>query len=261
MSMFRILFLFSALLLMVSCLPLDSALPSETPLPSHTPTPTETIVWFPPSATATALAVPTYTGTPDMSPGIGRVTLEDDFSDDEVWDTAKSDNGSAVITRNRLALTVQQGYYLSSMRRELPLSDFYAELTAQPSLCRGEDNYGIIVRGVGSSFYRFLLNCSGMVWAERISGGTKLTIYEPVPSGDAPLGAPGEVRIGMWAVGSEMRLFLNERFQFSVTEPTFPIGALGVFVRSNGETPTTVLFSDLTIYDVNYTPPTKTPLP
>lgn len=261
MSLRRLLSLLSALLLLAACLPLDAALPTETPRPSTTATATETIVWFPPSATATALAVATYTGTPDMSPGIGRVTLEDDFSDDEVWDTARSNNGSAVITSNRLTLAVQPGYYISSMRRELPLTDFYAEITARPSLCRGEDNYWIIVRGVGSSFYRFPLNCSGMVWAERISGGTKLGIHEPVPSGDAPPGAPGEVRIGMWAVGSEMRLFLNERFQFSVTEPTFPIGAFGVFVRSNGETPTTVLFSDLAVYDVNYTPPTKTPLP
>jgi hypothetical protein len=195
-----------------------------------------------------------------MSPGIGKVTLEDDFSEEKVWDTAVSDNGSAAISRNRLALAVQPGYYLSSMRRELPLGDFYAEITARPSLCRGEDSYGILVRGVGSSFYRFLLNCSGMVWAERISGGTKLVIQEPVPSGDAP-GAPGEVRIGMWAVGSEMRLFLNDRFQFNVVEPSFPIGAFGVFVRSTGETPTTVTFSDLAVYEVDYIPPTKTPIP
>ena len=195
-----------------------------------------------------------------MSPGIEKVMLEDNFSDDEVWDIATSDNGSATINHNRLALAVQPGYYLSSMRRELPLSDFYAEITARPSLCRGEDNYGILVRGVGSSFYRFLLNCSGMVWAERISGGTKLGIHEQVASGDAP-GAPGEVRIGVWAVGSEMRLFLNGRFQFSVTDPSFPIGAFGVFVRSTGETPVTVTFSNLAVYEVDYIPPTKTPIP
>jgi hypothetical protein len=146
------------------------------------------------------------------------------------------------------------------MRRELPLSDFYAELTARPSLCRGEDNYGIIIRGVGSSFYRFLLSCNGQVYAERISGGTKLTIQEPVPSGDAP-GAPGEVQIGIWAVGNDMRLFLNGRYQFSLIEPMFSSGALGVFVRSNGETPVTVTFSDLKVYEVDYIPPTKTPLP
>lgn len=194
-----------------------------------------------------------------MSPGIGRLTLEDDFSDESVWDAA-SDNGSAAIGRNRLALAVQPGYYLASMRRELPLSDFYAEITARPSLCRGEDNYGLVVRGVGSSFYRFVLACNGLIRAERITGGTKLTIHEPVPSGDAP-GAPGEVRIGVWAVVSEMRLFLNGRYQFSVMDPSFPIGALGVFVRSAGETPVTVIFSELKVYDVDYIPPTKTPLP
>jgi hypothetical protein len=244
----------------MACLPLNPALPTETPVPTETIIPTETIVWFPPSATPTMLAMPTYTGTPEMSPGIGGVTLEDDFSDDSVWDTAKSDGGSAAISRNRLTIVVQPGFYLASTRRELPLSDFYAEITARPSLCRGEDNYGLVVRGVGSSFYRFVLTCNGQIRAERITGGTRLPIHEPVPSGDAP-GAPGEVRIGIWAVGSEMRLFLNGRYQFSVTEGTFPSGALGVFVRSTGETPVTVTFSDLIVHEVDYSLPTKTPIP
>jgi hypothetical protein len=195
-----------------------------------------------------------------MNPGIGRLTLEDDFSEEDVWDIAASDSGSASIHRNRLTLAVQPGYYLASMRRELPLTDFYAEITARPSLCRGEDNYGLVVRGVGSSFYRFALACNGMIRAERISGGTRQPLQEPVLSGDAP-GAPGEVRMGIWAVGSEMRLFLNGRYQFTIVEPTFPSGALGVFVRSTGETPVTVTFSDLAVYDVDYTLPTKTPIP
>ena len=204
---------------------------------------------------------PTYTGTPEMNPGVGHVMLEDDFSDDEVWDTAQSENGSAAISRNRLTLAVQPGYYLASMRRELPLSDFYAEITARPSMCRGEDNYGLVVRGVGSSFYRFVLACNGLIRAERITGGTRLPLQEPVPSGDAPPGAPGEVRMGIWAVGNEMRLFLNGRYQFTVLDPSFPTGAFGVFVRSAGETPATVTFSDLAVYEVDYTLPTKTPIP
>lgn len=260
MKVFHILFLLCGLFSLLACMPVNLAEPTETPVPSETATPTPTIVWFPPSATATQLSVPTYTGTPDMSPGIGRVIREDDFSDEEVWDVAVSDSGSATISRNRLTLVVKSSYYLASMRRELPLSDFYAEITARPSLCRGEDNYGLVVRGVGSSFYRFVLACDGMIRAERISGGTRSPLQEPIPSGDAP-GAPGEVRMGIWAVGSEMRLFLNGRYQFSVVEPSFPSGALGVFVRSTGETPVTVTFSDLAVYEVDYTLPTKTPIP
>lgn len=243
-----------------SCLSMEAVPPTVTPAPTDTPVPTETIVWFPPSATPTALSVPTYTATPEMSPGIGARILREEFPEGASWDTATSDSGSAAIQNRRLSLSVQPGYYLSSMRRELPLSDFYAEITARPSLCRGEDTYGILVRGVGSSFYRFALTCNGQVRAERIYGGTRLVIQEPVPSGDAPR-PPGEVRIGMWAVGSEMRLFLNGRFQFSVSEPTFPIGAFGVFARSAGTEPVSVVFSDFEVYEVDYVLPTRTPWP
>jgi hypothetical protein len=252
--------LLAVIILASGCLPLGPLDLTPTPLPTDTTTPTATIVWFPPSATPTLLQVPTYTGTPEMSPGIGMQTLSDNFPDDSPWDTAVSDNASAAISMNRLSLAVQPGYYLSSMRRELPLSDFYAEITARPSLCRGDDNYGVIARGVGSSFYRFVLTCNGEVRAERISGGTRLPIYDPVPSGDVAR-PPGEVRIGIWAVGEEMRLFLNDRYQFSVRDPKFPIGAFGVFVRSNGDEPVSVTFSDFEVYDVNYILPTKTPIP
>jgi hypothetical protein len=195
-----------------------------------------------------------------MSPGIGLLILSDDFSEASIWDTAVSDNGSAAVDNHLLSLVVQPGYYLSSMRREAPLSDFYAEITARPSLCRGEDNYGVIVRGVGSSFYRFVLTCNRQVRAERVNGGTKLPLQQPLSSGDAP-GAPGEVRIGIWAVGSEMRLFLNGQYQFSTIDPSFRTGAFGVYVRSTGDTPVTVTFSDLQVRDVHYTLPTSTPLP
>lgn len=249
-----------AMTLLVACLPLNPPPPTETPVPTDTPIPTPTIVWFPSSATPTQLAFPTYTGTPEMSPGIGSETLSDDFSDKSLWDTATSDQGSAAVSRNGLTLVVQPGYYLSSMRHKVIVTDFYAEVTARPSLCRGDDNYGLIVRGVGSSFYRFVLACNGQIRAERISGGIRLPIQTPVPSGDAPP-APGEVRIGVWAVGGDMRLFLNSRYQFSVMERTFPSGGLGVFVRSAGNTPTTVTFSELKVYAVDYIPPTRTPVP
>jgi hypothetical protein len=249
------------LLLLSACLPLDSTPPTGTPLPTDTAPPTSTIVWFPPSATPTLLAFPTYTATPEMSPGIGALALSDDFSDDTVWDTAASSQGSAAISRNRLSLAVQPGVYLASLRRDGTLGDFYAEITARLSLCRGDDSYGLIIRAAGTYFYRIVLSCNRMVHVEKINSGVRLVIQEPVASGDAPQGAPGEVRIGIWAAGSEMRLFLNERFQFSIIDKTFPSGAFGVFVRSAGDTPVSVTFSDLTVYDVDYTPPTRTPSP
>ena len=198
---------------------------------------------------------------PAMNPGIGEIILSDDFSNGSLWDIATSDQGSAAISRNRLTIVVQPGIYLASMRHDLVTENFYAEITARTSLCRGDDNFGILVRALGNSFYRFVLSCNGFVHVERIKNGTKLIISEPAASGDAPLGAPGEVKIGMWAVGKEMRLFLNDRFQISINDNSFPSGAFGVFARSAGDTPVTVTFSDLIVYDVNYAFPTRTPSP
>jgi hypothetical protein len=193
-----------------------------------------------------------------MNPGIGSLRLTDTFTDEALWDTAVSDQGSAAISANRLSLAVQPGIYLTSMRHDLTLSDFYAEITARPSLCRGDDSYGLLVRSTGASFYRFLLTCNGQIYAERISGGVKLQIQKPIPSGDAPR-PPAEVRIGMWAVGGEMRLFLNGRYQFTLIEKNFPSGAFGVFVRSGRDQQVSVTFSDFKVYDVDYVMPTRTP--
>lgn len=247
--------------ILTSCLPPESILPTETPLPTDTPLPSPTIVWFPPSATPTLLALPANTATPEMSPGIGSILLNDDFSSDSNWDTAVSDQGSAAISRNRLSLAAEPGVYLVSLNRNTIFSDFYAEITARPSLCRGDDSYGIIIRSTGDSFYRFTLTCNSMVSAERIRSSVRLLMQEPTPSGDAPPGAPGEVRIGIWAYGNEMRLFLNGRFQFSIKDPSSPSGAFGVFARGAGDTPVSVIFSDFTVYDVNYVAPTRTPSP
>lgn len=246
---------------LASCFPLESTPPTATPPPSDTPPPTPTIVWFPPSATPTPRAFSTHTPTPEMKPGVGAIVLKDDFADDSAWDTAVSDQGSAAISRNRLTLAAEPGVYLVSMKREAALDDFYAEITARPSLCRGEDSYGIIIRSTGNSFYRFTLTCNSMISAERYRSSVRLLMQEPIPSGDAPPGAPGEVRIGIWAAGSEMRLFLNGRFQFSISDPSSPSGAFGVFVRGAGDTPVSVTFSDFIVYDVDYVAPTRTPAP
>jgi len=254
-------FIITGLLILSACAPANLTPPTETPLPLDTPLPSPTVIWFPPSATPTLLALATYTATPEMSPGIGSITYTDDFSKDSSWNTATSDQGSAAISRNRLSLAAQPGVYMVSMNRDLILGDFYAEITAHPSLCRGEDSYGILVRIAGNSFYRFSLTCNSMIQAERIKNSVRLVMQQPVPSGDAPPGAPGEVRIGMWAVGYEMRLFLNGRFQFSINDVNLPSGGFGVFAQGAGDTQVSVTFSDFVVYDVNYVPPTRTPLP
>jgi hypothetical protein len=130
------------------------------------------------------------------------------------------------------------------------LNDFYVEVTARPGLCRGEDEYGLLVRATAVSDYRIVLSCSGSVRFER-TVHTRIEevhmLHGAVPSGDAPPGAPGQVRIGASASGSEFQLFLNERFQFRVVDANYSGGLVGAFARSAGDTAMTVSFNDLTI--------------
>lgn len=248
--------------ILTSCSTLDALL--ATPIPpsqTETPLPTATIIWFPASATPTLQVLSTHTPTPEMRPGLGDEILSDDFSDPSLWNISASNQASADIKNNQLTLSVQSQFYMLSLRQELVLDNYYAEITARPSLCRDEDNYGLLVRASTASYYRFALACNGSVRAERVSGGTRLVLQQPLASGDVPPGAPGEVRIGLWAVGKEMRLFLNGRFQFSLIDPSFPSGTIGVFVRSAGNTAAVVSFSDLNIQSVDYVPPKATPLP
>ncbi|MBN1304217.1 MAG: hypothetical protein JXA13_07265 [Anaerolineales bacterium] len=237
--------------------------PESTPIPAsptETPQATATIEWFPATATPTRLLPRTNaTAAPEWRPGLDEVTYSDEFDSSLVWDTAVSDQGSAIIDRNRLTLAVQPEVYLFSLNNQLLLTDFYAEITASASLCKPGDSYGLLFRASPVSSYRFSVGCDGTVWLDRISVKERNKLYEPVPSGDAPPGAPAEVRIGVWMVGPEMRFFLNGRYQFSYRETTLPSGTLGVFVSSEGDTPVTISFSNLVVRQVNFTEPQPTP--
>jgi hypothetical protein len=255
-------FIITCGLLLSACSGIGLEAVTATPQPATaTPLQTPTIVWFPATATLTPQPLFTQPPTPEMLTGLGSLIASDDFSDPEEWDTAVSDQGSASVSRDRLTLAVQPGIYLVSLQRQMVLGNFYAEITARPSLCRGEDEYGFLVRASAVTYYRFALTCNGQAHAERISQKERHDLHEPVFSGDVPPGAPGEVRIGVWAAGPELRLFLNGRYQFSITDLNLSSGTVGVFARAVGETPVTVTFSDLEVRAVEYFPPTRTPAP
>jgi len=201
--------------------------------------------------------------TPEHRPGLGPLVFSDDFSDPSVWQTAQSDQASAIVTANRLSLAVKQPHIgMVSLRSGPIVRDFYAEVTARPSLCLGKDDYGLIYRANSpNDYYRIGLTCDGTVRADRVRGGTATSMSSPAPSGDVPPGPPGEVRIGVWTSGPEMRVFLNGHYQFTVNDPLFSNGILGVFARSEGENAVTVTFSDLNVTEVSYASPTPTLTP
>lgn len=226
---------------------------------TSTPSPTATVVWFPVTSTATAAALPTPKPTPDMKPGVGTLVLSDDFSSPDLWNTAVSDQAAVTVDNNRLTIAAQPGIApVASFRAGTIFSDLYVEITARLSLCRGADDYGLLFRAPNNvAYYRFAVACNGTAGADRMSRGSPRVLQAPIGSGDVPAGAPGEVRLGVWAVGSEFRFFLNGRYQFTTADNSYPSGGIGVFAHAAADTPVTVAFSDLKVYSVTYVPATK----
>jgi hypothetical protein len=226
------------------------------------PSPSATIIWFPPSATPLSHILPLKEATPEQKPGLGGVILRDNFSSPADWNTAVSDQAAVDISNHQMSIAVQPGIYAVSLRQKIIFGDFYLEITARPSLCRASDQYGLLFRAPNNvAYYRFVLSCAGTVSFDRWSVKTPHLLQPAISSGDVPPGAPGEVRLGVWADGPEFHLFLNDHFQFSVLDKNYRTGSVGVFAVSTGATPVTVAFSDLAVYDVVYSLPTTTPLP
>jgi hypothetical protein len=240
-----------------SCLPASTPLPlPDTPVPSETPTPTVTVIWFPPTATPTPFSTPEVTPTVNYKTGLGEVIFQDDFSEGKGWQLGRTGAGSVALGKNELTIAIAEPHaYLSSVLDQPIPSDSYAEITASPTLCRGADEYGLLIRVASSSdFYRFSLTCDGQVRLDRVVGGAASSPQPLVFSGAVPAGAPSTSRLGVWASGKEMRYFVNDIYQFSVNDPVLLNGSLGVFARSGGELAVTVSFSDLVVRAVGANP-------
>ncbi len=257
-----------ATLVLSACLPANSATPTPVSLPTDLPTaaPTATIVWFPATATWTPFPTLNPSPTPNPLPGLGAQTFADDFSAPAAWSFAKteSDGGNNVIVnRNRLTLAVNAPpAYIFSTHKELLLRDFYAETSVRLNRCAGNDTYGLLFHSQGDFYaYRFILNCKGEARAERMRGGEIVRLLDWALSGHAPPSAPGQVKMGIWVSGAEVRFFLNGRYQFSVVDAFFSQGTLGFFVNAASEGGMNVSFSDLTVSDVSYVSPTPTITP
>ncbi len=213
-------------------------------------TPTATPVWFPPTATPTPFPTQVVTPTPEQRPGVGEEIFSDDFEDPSMWALASGDQGTVALGENDLSIAIQSGKsYIYSLRKEPVLSNFYLEITVGPTLCNGLDEYGILLRASGNrDGYRFGLSCDGQTRLDRITGFETNNLLPWSISGAFPPGAPSLSKIGVWALGGELRFFINDTYQFSIRDPRIANGQIGVYARSSGVGSLTVLFSKLVVH-------------
>lgn len=239
---------------LAGCLPSATPLP---PLPTDTPgqpsvTPTPTIVWFPVTPTYTVPPGVTLQPTPTTAsdPARGTLIFADQFDDPQAWSLGRGGGGQAALGVNELTLAVQRpSGYVSSLRRATELGDFYLEITAAPTICRGGDEYGLLLRvGSEQDFYRFSLTCDGQARVDKLFQGGASSPQPLTPNAAIPRGAPSSTRLSVLATGDDLYFYANGEYLFTVRDPSLFSGAIGVFARAAGEDPVTVNFSDLQVY-------------
>jgi hypothetical protein len=235
----------------------------ETIIPSLTTSPTGTIDWFPATSTFTPAPTQAITTTPTPELGLGETLLTDNFSEPGQWSTFKNSNGSAAYGKNEftLAVSTPKGY-ITSLRSQPILSDFYLEISVNPSLCSEGDSYGLLLRAANEwSYYRYVITCDGQVRLERVKDSFAVLVQDWLYSAQIRPGPEADLHIGVWMYRDQMRFFIDGIEQFTARDPVWTNGSLGFFARAGGETPLTVNFSDLSVRAINPSAlPTRTPL-
>jgi hypothetical protein len=99
--------------------------------------------------------------------------------------------------------------------------------------------------------YRLLATCDGRLRLERIKNGELALLQDWTESGEVPHGGMVPLRLGVWALGSELRIFVNQVYQFSASDPVWKEGQIGAYARAELDGPLTVNFSRLEVYAIN----------
>jgi hypothetical protein len=224
---------------------------TETTVPSATPTPT--VVWFPPTATITPWSQSSYKQTPTSRPKAphGNLILQDEFTNPELWGLGEMPAGNIQLGLNELSIGIDQpDGYLYSLRKGPSLTNFYLEITASPSICRGKDEYGLLLRVTPDlDFFRFGINCAGEARVDRVLSGQASSPQPLTANGAIPPGAPSQSTLGVWAVGKEIRFYANGEFLFASSDPSLLSGGIGVYARAAGQEVVTINFSQLSVFE------------
>lgn len=240
------------LIVLCACLSISTPEPLPTATSTITSSPIPTIEWFPSSPTPEQLPTIAVTPTQELMSEIGEIIFQDKFLSSDQWTVPQTDRGKINISNGEINIIINEpGSLLVGTLEKPDLQDFYAEITANPVLCTGRDEYGFLFRVFGrNQYYRFALSCDGEVRMDKIVGEGTFVLYPWTRSASVPAGAPSVSKLEVLALQDEIRVFVNGDPQFTIVDQELRLGSFGVFARSVGETAVTISFSDLIVREV-----------
>jgi hypothetical protein len=250
--LFTILLFGMATILLAACIgtaeqPTIEMLFSPTPTLTLTPT----IQWFPVTATPILVVVPTSTPNPLAHPSHGALIFSDEGKTKDAWVGLQDSYGTISVNGNSVTLSVNavKGS-LTSLRAKTTLDNFYFESVMSVGLCKKDDLMGVLFRASDAqNHYRFLFNCQGMISLQQVADGRSTNLTDWSLSNQVQTSLNSPVKIGVWASGRTLRIYLNDQLQFETTNGTFRSGGIGFYAKSSGDTTVTASFSSINVYE------------
>jgi len=237
---------------LTACVPVMTPEPLPSLTPTFTPYPSATIEWFPPSPTPEQIPTSAITPTKSLTSEIGELIFKDNFTSPGNWTLPQTDRGQINITNGEINIVIREPKSVLVGTLEKPdVRDFYAEINANPVLCAGRDEYGLLFHVIGrDQYYRFSLSCEGEIRLEKVVGGAVYSLQPWTRSASVPVGAPSKSKLEVFMLGDEIRVFINGDPQFIVFDQELGLGSFGVYARSAGENAVTISFSELIVREV-----------
>lgn len=258
-----------ALFLLTSCLPQPRADLDNQPPVTIVPemiTSTPPVTWFPATSTPTSFPHVSSTPAPVAQSGIGDLISDSELSDAANWSNAKisSDSPNKLVWNDHaLYFAVNQPpVSLSTINNNFLLTNFYLEVNFEVNRCSPNDTYGISFLAANERFGdRFILRCDGHIRVVQARDSLNLPLTAWEFTGAAPPSAPGTVKASIWVYNGEMRFFLNDQIQFTVTDRYFSSGGFGFFVDAKDPAGMNIKIHDLKLYSILTVDSTATAVP
>ncbi len=222
-----------------------------------------------PTTAITSLVTATSGPTPTISPTDLRAKLgtpadSDPMNDANKWlwwagvdefTSAAWSNGAMAFT----GLTTAAGWRLPQAQNS---SNMYVEMTVKSGECSGTDGYGLIFRvpvfKTPDQGYLFEVSCDGQyrLWKWDGKAGEKgiaTILVNWKANTNINKGSSAVNRLGVWANGNSIKLYVNGVFLEEVTDSSFGTGSFGIFVNAGPTNKYTIQVDEIS-YWLNPTP-------
>lgn len=249
------------------------SMPSATPLSSNVPTietgqiatstntpqvsGTEFVNTPAPLPTENPPTVSVTQSTPTAAPGdpvntLGNPIWTDTFDSGDSWALGSDQFMNLSASNGTLRMTglvLQSGWRVSNRQAV----NFYLETKGKMENCSGSDNFGLFFRVAPVKYdrgYLLGISCDGK-YALRKWDVDTMTTLRNWTANSAIIKGPNQLnRIGVWANGNELKLYVNGILVDTIKDPSFGAGYIGVYIGPRETNKLTGILEEISLWNL-----------